>query len=789
MVAAERTKAPTGVPSRSRSPARSDFHAASPGVASLVGNQQMLRSLGVHSGAAPTRPLAISARTPLGTVQREYACGGEEPCGCHKQSPALPWIQRKAGDGGAAASPNRSLASAALSEQGPGRPLDASSRAFMESRFGRNFGSVRIHTDAAAARASRMMSAEAFTVGGDIHFAEGRYRPDTLPGRRLLAHELTHTVQQGGASTGAIARSSDAISHPHDASEREAESVADRVAAGSPVATGIARSPAMIQRDANDDPSILDKITGAATSVIQEVGSAVGGAAQTVESAVSTGVEAVGSAVSSIPSAVAGAVQSVGTAVSTGVGAVGGVVSSAGSAVGGFLLDQANALAARFGGSVVITPEGIVITFDDIEIAAAEAESHVLPVGIPTETLFEAPFEVGDFVINAWVGTVVGDPEVTLVNGPISLRNIRLVLDPIAGNYSGSGELYVGFAALGSVERATEARLQADGFIPFDPPIPVDASAAVGFRTIWRLVGKAGFRESVAVGYSGGAFRLHIDENLQLGALLQEDHEGFLRIEIETEEICSLIWPRDSDSTRIAEVGIVINRPLTVASRSDGWGIEFGPPTVSPIPVDAIETNLQGDHAPEHCMDLKELAGFLCERGILPPSVCQVLCEQGVLSATECRTLGGGGGGGVAPPGGGGGGGSGDPCSEANMDAKIGSRTVEQIVKQSKLGDKIGIKGRVRPVKPNQDTVTRTGTGSVCNFASRACKGSPFPAIDIYPGKDYYVIDEGHHRFVASRLIDNAVGVSGTHRPPPEPYDPDSENFPNPFEWSEVEWT
>jgi hypothetical protein len=142
MVAAERTKAPTATPSRSKSPARPDFHAASPGVALLVGNQQMLRSLGVQSGAAATRPFAISARTPLGTVQRACACGGEESCRCDEQSPALPWIQRKAVDGGAAAFPNRSLASAALSEQGPGRPLDASNRAFMESRFGRDFGSV-----------------------------------------------------------------------------------------------------------------------------------------------------------------------------------------------------------------------------------------------------------------------------------------------------------------------------------------------------------------------------------------------------------------------------------------------------------------------------------------------------------------------------------------------------------------------------------------------------------------------------------------------------------------------
>ena len=72
----------------------------------------------------------------------------------------------------------------------------------MEPRFGRDLGGVRIHTDAAAARAAEAPNAAAFTVGGDIHFAEGRYQPDTLPGRHLLAHELTHTVQQEGRRAG-----------------------------------------------------------------------------------------------------------------------------------------------------------------------------------------------------------------------------------------------------------------------------------------------------------------------------------------------------------------------------------------------------------------------------------------------------------------------------------------------------------------------------------------------------------------------------------------------------------
>lgn len=82
----------------------------------------------------------------------------------------------------------------------PGQPLDTGSRAFMESRFGRDFGQVRVHTDARAADSARAVGALAYTVGRDIVFRAGQYRPGSDPGKRLLAHELTHVLQQQGSS-------------------------------------------------------------------------------------------------------------------------------------------------------------------------------------------------------------------------------------------------------------------------------------------------------------------------------------------------------------------------------------------------------------------------------------------------------------------------------------------------------------------------------------------------------------------------------------------------------------
>jgi len=84
--------------------------------------------------------------------------------------------------------------------RGSGRPLGVDSRAFMEPRFGHDFSSVRVHTDSQAAQMARDVRALAFTVGNDIFFRDGQYAPDSSAGKRLLAHELTHVIQQGGAS-------------------------------------------------------------------------------------------------------------------------------------------------------------------------------------------------------------------------------------------------------------------------------------------------------------------------------------------------------------------------------------------------------------------------------------------------------------------------------------------------------------------------------------------------------------------------------------------------------------
>ncbi len=100
--------------------------------------------------------------------------------------------------------------------RGSGRPLPPSTRGFFEPRFGYDFSQVRVHTGDPSANLARSINARAFTVGRDIVFGEGEYAPEKGTGRKLLAHELTHTVQQASPGSLATAKLQRTIGDGHD---------------------------------------------------------------------------------------------------------------------------------------------------------------------------------------------------------------------------------------------------------------------------------------------------------------------------------------------------------------------------------------------------------------------------------------------------------------------------------------------------------------------------------------------------------------------------------------------
>src|SRR5581483_6295874 len=132
----------------------------------------------------------------------------------------------------------------------PGRPLDSQTRAYMEPRFGRDFSGVRVHTDDVAAQSSNALNARAYTAGSDVVFSAGRYTPNSAAGRSLIAHELTHVVQQSdGPVAGTPIAPDMRVSDPGDRFELAAEAKANAGPASETRTADDSQGALAIQRD------------------------------------------------------------------------------------------------------------------------------------------------------------------------------------------------------------------------------------------------------------------------------------------------------------------------------------------------------------------------------------------------------------------------------------------------------------------------------------------------------------------------------------------------------------
>ncbi|NVD74747.1 DUF4157 domain-containing protein [Duganella sp. BJB1802] len=193
-----------------------------------------------RSGANPAQPV------PPALLQRKCSCA-EQGGSCERCSASGNLARASsnaAAPGGAPASVGRVLDS-------PGQGLDTATKGLMESRFGHDFSHVRIHADSEANASASAIHASAYTVGNHVAFAGGRYQPGDPDGQMLLAHELTHVVQQGGTK-GPLQRSPDGEVTMQDnaADEDQADIAAEAVSFGWKVnvpakqsATGVAKAP------------------------------------------------------------------------------------------------------------------------------------------------------------------------------------------------------------------------------------------------------------------------------------------------------------------------------------------------------------------------------------------------------------------------------------------------------------------------------------------------------------------------------------------------------------------
>lgn len=178
------------------------------------------------------QPWSLSRIGITAPLQRKCSCGGGSEGECKECAEKKKLLQRRASD-----CADVSVAPPIVHEvlSSPGRPLDPGARSFFEPRFGHDFSKVRIHTGAEAAASASAVHAVAFTVGHDIVFDESQYAPFSNRGRELLAHELSHVVQQEGS--GSSARPSSLRVGPvNDVFEYDAAHFAHRVMRIAPLA-------------------------------------------------------------------------------------------------------------------------------------------------------------------------------------------------------------------------------------------------------------------------------------------------------------------------------------------------------------------------------------------------------------------------------------------------------------------------------------------------------------------------------------------------------------------------
>jgi hypothetical protein len=155
----------------------------------------------VMAGGERKLEWSLSRMTMVAPLQRKCSCGGSggasAECDECREKEGKMTLQRMAA-GSAETGESPPIVNEVL--KSPGQPLDRATRDFFEPRFGHDFSHVRIHTDAYAVDSARAVHALAYTVGHEVVFGQGPHALHTIAGRRLLAHELAHVVQQSGQS-------------------------------------------------------------------------------------------------------------------------------------------------------------------------------------------------------------------------------------------------------------------------------------------------------------------------------------------------------------------------------------------------------------------------------------------------------------------------------------------------------------------------------------------------------------------------------------------------------------
>ena len=510
-------------------------------------------------------------------IQRKCAgCGGSsDSCSCapgpeeaeHEELQVDRAAKRGPPEGGSAIRGVEDVVST------PGRPLPAAVRQDMERGFGRDFGRVRIHDSPRAAASAEGIGAHAYTVGNHIAFNRGQFRPDTESGRFLLAHELAHTIQQGGAPPARMSR----ISSPADRHEIEANRAAKAAVTGSPM-------PALTPGGAPIGRYSLEEFG----SDLLGAGEAVVGAGEAV---VDAGVEFAGDVADEVADAISG------------------------------LWDTAVAIAEAVGGAVSLDGTTLVIDVPQIE-PCPEIEFGLSLSDIGLDPSFYFPIVAGGLTIG--VVSVIGllgitanvDPGFTFRlegcsfgPGQIRIRPLppRLTVSG-AASFSTAAEVHVG-ADLG-----LNGQLVGAITIP-DPPIvliaPIVGLTAGGTMALMlQHRGTVGTNFNASMGLGGVSAATSIAA--QIGFGLDFAYGLFGAVDIMGFQLCRVGWPLGDYHDQFA-AALNLDASISVGT----GGISFGlSASASPIanPLDDLSFAFDQSRLEDDCW----LCDFFRDNNLLP---------------------------------------------------------------------------------------------------------------------------------------------------------------------------
>jgi hypothetical protein len=482
---------------------------------------------------------------------------------------------------------------------GGGRPLPARTRRTLEPRFGYDFGDVRVHTGPRADALARALDARAFTRGGDVFFARGEYRPATEAGRRLLAHELTHTIQQGAVDS-PLRESRGGSASPDGGGDRPARATTGEQ---SQPATPMPGPPAPgLQRAARPDSPDGSRQSAEPTTATRpaereqtwsEWGWETG--REVVEWGEETGREAVEAGGEATQ-----AISEYGESVVVTVGDTAAEVASG-------VWSTVQSLAAALGGDLRWVDGSIVIAVSDRSLPVDPPAVRADPPAMG----FTFPFLRGG--VSLGMVTLTGtaslstefDPAVTMDVGTPTVERYRLEVDPLGGAVSSRGRVTLP-TRLGLDARLSAGvggDLRAVVVLPTEPPIPVP------FPSVGLTGGLAGHGSTTArtdlalEGSAAGALgnvALDMDATGRSAVDTAVGLSGWEAVEFEGFELCRQHWPLWSKRLRAT---LTAGAGLSLSAGTDGFGVvpRLSPPEVTDVELSDLPAEAVRNLVPEEC--------------------------------------------------------------------------------------------------------------------------------------------------------------------------------------------